>query len=293
MEAAILSRKLKTRVSSLKRNYEQALHQFREEQLPLWNYRFSQSSATWRKLKNRYAGQRCFIIGNGPSLKSQDLTLLKDEITFVTNWFVLHEDYEKINPTYHCICAHEVFGGWRKDIQFDPKLYQLLKEKTRQTTKVFPFFFESGIKAQELFTDDEVAYLLYGPKVQEIHQVGHMNLDIASQRMYMGHTVISIFCLPIAHYLGFKEIYLLGCDCDYGVQQPSDQRGYFYESAQHSTKAPDFEWLKRSWAADGPMIQAYAVARHEFEKSGRVIYNATAGGRLEVFPRVNFEDLFK
>ena len=265
----------------------------------LWKYRLSQDSRNWKTLKNRYQGKRCFVLGNGPSLKQQDLTLLKDEITFVTNWFVLHPEFEKINPKYYCICAHEVFGTksdeyvqWNKEVNFEQKLYDLLQEKAKKSIKVFPFYFKEGIKSKELFVDDILMYLFFEHPAKAIHKEGYMNLDIANERLTSGETVILNFCLPIAYYLGFEEIYLLGCDCDYGIQKPSDNRSYFYPSQEQSGMAPSFEWLHKSWSSDGPMIQSYAVARQEFETRNRKIYNATPGGKLEVFPRVKYENLF-
>ena len=35
-----------------------------------------------KKFKNIHEGKRCFIIANGPSIKTQDLRLLKNEICF-------------------------------------------------------------------------------------------------------------------------------------------------------------------------------------------------------------------
>ncbi|MEL7354813.1 MAG: hypothetical protein AAFN38_25635 [Cyanobacteria bacterium J06560_5] len=292
MMATSLSQKIKRRITHTKYRLTNTLNRYVDEQLPLLEFQFSKESSKWKNLKNKYLGQRCFIIGNGPSLKSQELAVLKNEVTFVSNWFALHKDYESIGPTYHCICAHEIFGGWIDDIKFDPKLYALLREKSKNTTKVFPFFFKSGLDEQEIFPREELSYVSYGPSVQEIHRLKSMNLDIASQRLLHGHTIITSFCLPIAFYLGFKDIYLLGCDCDYGIQQPGDDRDYFYDTTQHTSKAPDFEWLQKSWAEGGPMIQAYAIARQTFESQGRSIFNATAGGKLEVFERANFEALF-
>src|SRR5689334_4044737 len=40
--------------------------------------------------RDRHKGRRCFVIGNGPSLKEQDLSPLVDEITLVTNSFYAH-----------------------------------------------------------------------------------------------------------------------------------------------------------------------------------------------------------
>lgn len=268
------------------------LDYYQKVRLPELNYQLSRESQKWRQQKNKYAGKRCFILGNGPSLKRQDLALLKNEITFVTNWFVLSDEYEKIKPTFHCICAHEIFGGWTKNVDFNANLHALLKEKSQGTIKVFPFCFKSGVQEQSLFDNKEVAYLFYEPPVQDVDQIKKINLDIANQKMLMGHTVITIFCLPMAFYLGFEEIYLLGCDCDYGVKNQGDKRSYFYDSSLHTSEAPPADWLQQSWAADGPMIQGYAIASHEFEKRGKKIFNATDGGKLEVFPRVSYGELF-
>ncbi|MGK7942515.1 MAG: hypothetical protein AB4062_20615 [Crocosphaera sp.] len=282
--------KIKTKLNTYFDNSKNAL--------PLWKFRFSEESRKWKKLKNKYAGQRCFIIGNGPSLKSQNLTLLKDEVTFVTNWFILHENCQKINPTFYCLCAQEMFGteshfkqGWNKTVVFNSKLYGLIQEKIPKAIKVFPFFFREGIKQQKLFPNHELRYLFFEPPVKMINYQQSMNLDIATQRLHTGDTVIINFCLPIAYYLGFKDIYLLGCDCDYGMQKPGDSRQYFYKSEQQTGDAPSYKWLQKSWANDGPMIKSYAVAKREFEERGRTIYNATSGGKLEVFPRVKFEDI--
>ncbi|WP_107668519.1 6-hydroxymethylpterin diphosphokinase MptE-like protein [Cyanothece sp. BG0011] len=284
--------KLKKRIIKYLSSYEHNLATLR--------YGLSTESSKWKKLKNKYAGQRCFILGNGPSLKKQNLLTLKNEVTFVANWFALHENCQAIKPTFYCICAHEIFGTntkaylrWEKEVNFDEKLYDLISKKAENSIKVFPIFFKEGIENKNLFEGQEVRYLFYEPPVKGIHKVGSMNLDIAKQRLHSGETVILNFCLPIAYYLGFKEIYLLGCDCDYGIQKPTDSRQYFYQSQEQTGDAPPFDWLQRSWSTDGPMISSYVVARKEFEKTGRTIYNATAGGKLEVFPRVDFNEIIK
>lgn len=287
IRALSISRKL---LSSVKR-----LRDLWTQQQRRWTYRFSEGPR-WAKLENRYRGQRCFIVGNGPSLGKQDLTQLKDEVTFVANWFALHEDTEQIDPTFYCICGEQFFGGgfaeWREDGQFDPDLYGLLQRRAASAIKVFPFFFKAGIESQDLFASRRVRYCLYEPKLwQPIWKAKRMKLDVARDPLYQGHSVVISFCLPIAYYLGFRDIYLIGCDCDYGIEEPGDPRQYFYDIDEHKSKAPPFDWLQKSWASDGPMIQSFAVARMEFERRGRRIYNATAGGKLDVFPRVRFEDV--
>ena len=53
-----------------------------------------------------------------------------------------------------------------------------------------------------------------------------------------------------------------------------------------------FERLQKEWGPHGPVMRSYAIANRIFENDGRKIFNATAGGKLEVFPRVKYEDLF-
>lgn len=57
---------------------------------------------TIEKYSNNFSG-RCFIIGNGPSINEQNLTLLTDEFSFVSNRFVLHPHFDNLKPNFYCI----------------------------------------------------------------------------------------------------------------------------------------------------------------------------------------------
>lgn len=50
---------------------------------------------------NIHAGNRCFIIGNGPSLKKVDLSRLKDEYTITVNQSPRMDNFKDIHTTYH------------------------------------------------------------------------------------------------------------------------------------------------------------------------------------------------
>jgi len=47
--------------------------------------RYWESVRRLRLFKNKHKGQRCFIVGNGPSLKEMDLAPLRNEFTFGLN----------------------------------------------------------------------------------------------------------------------------------------------------------------------------------------------------------------
>lgn len=54
-------------------------------------------------MKDSHKGERCFLIGNGPSLTGEDLHLLKDEYTFGTNMVYKIFDKTDWRPSFHCV----------------------------------------------------------------------------------------------------------------------------------------------------------------------------------------------
>ncbi|MFC2055928.1 hypothetical protein ACFLV7_16775 [Chloroflexota bacterium] len=54
-------------------------------------------------LKNRHKGQRCFVIGNGPSLSTTDLDQLRGEVTFACNKIYLAFNETDWRPTYYAV----------------------------------------------------------------------------------------------------------------------------------------------------------------------------------------------
>jgi hypothetical protein len=63
---------------------------------------YNHSGKALKSFKNTHTGKRCFIIGNGPSLKAEDLEQLKNEITFAFNRIYYIFDQTSWRPTYYC-----------------------------------------------------------------------------------------------------------------------------------------------------------------------------------------------
>lgn len=61
------------------------------------------NSLRLERLKDSHKGERCFLIGNGPSLTGEDLHLLKDEYTFGTNMVYKIFDKTDWRPSFHCV----------------------------------------------------------------------------------------------------------------------------------------------------------------------------------------------
>ena len=106
--------------------------------------------------------------------------------------------------------------------------------------------------------------------------------DVAKQ-VGWGYTVT--YCaMQLLTYMGFSEIYLLGMDCSYpkGVKCYKDFR----------SEADIAKGLKDGQIMDEYII-GYMAAKQYCDRIGVKVYNATRGGHLEVFPRVNFDEVIK
>ena len=79
--------------------------------------------------------------------------------------------------------------------------------------------------------------------------------------------------------MGFKEAYLLGCDCDYNGR-PHFHNGKMWD--------PDIERVMKRFP--DMVFPAYEIVKQVFEEDNRKIINCTVGGNLEVFERVRLEE---
>ena len=98
--------------------------------------------------------------------------------------------------------------------------------------------------------------------------------------LYDGYS-ITYTLIELAIYMGFTEIFLLGCDSTYSADK---SKQHFIESGQY-----DPEELRIT--ATDRLTVAYQNAKRYAEKHGVKIFNATRGGVLEVFQRVNLDDV--
>jgi FkbM family methyltransferase len=121
------------------------------------------------------------------------------------------------------------------------------------TTKLF-----AANLADALSPNDDTIFFDHRPG---IGSPGRLDFSFdADAHTYAGGTV-TFTCMQLAAYLGYQEIYLVGVDAD----EPAGQG----------------------------MLAAFAEARRATEARGVSIVNATVGGGLEVFPRADFEMLFR
>ncbi|HLY11278.1 MAG TPA: hypothetical protein VKW04_18395 [Planctomycetota bacterium] len=224
---------------------------------------------------------RCFIIANGPSIKNQDLSLLRGETTIVMNSFFLHPDYERLQPTYHVAVDPATVTdttsnlGWLRD----------LEGRSKKTALLFSVDGAPLFKKHGIFLNRDVYYVLHS---EQGCDSGKILCDLT--RPVPGIACVTLSCILLALYLGCREIYLLGCDHDW-LGTPTTVN-HFYEDNPHysaSIAMYPYETLLESTLS---LWRGYRRVREFAVHRGMKIYNATKGGFLDVFPRVEYESLF-
>jgi hypothetical protein len=229
-----------------------------------------------RSLKNRHRGQRIFIIGNGPSLMKTNIRRLKNEVTIGCNGIFLMFDEMGFLPTYYTVEDTLVAEDRAEKINM-----------IKGTIKVFPYDLRYCLNpdSDTIFINFQRRYGGF-PKFSSFFE----------KRVYWGGTV-TYLNLQLAYYLGAREIYLIGIDHNYNPPSTGDiQQGTVITS--HSQDPNHFHpgYFGPGFRYHDPMPErmerAYRKAREFSEKNGIAVYNATEGGKLEVFERINFIRIF-
>jgi len=228
-------------------------------------------------LKNVHCGQRAFIIGNGPSLRQTDLSKLHNEFTFGMNRIYILFPELGFNTTYFLSINDLVIEQCRDEI-LALSVPKFLTWRSHRFFSPETFNVQPSISASPIFL-----YTTYtGPKFTG---------DIRG-RMWEGATVTYV-ALQLAFHMGFSQVILIGVDHNFvskgaanqTVTSQGDDPNHFtpdYFSKGFRWQLPDLQTSER----------AYRLAKAAYDANGRQVLDATIGGKLTVFPKVDYTTLF-
>lgn len=162
---------------------------------------FTSQSFKMRSLRNRHLGKRAFILGNGPSINSEDLSVLQGEITIGMNASTILEKKHGFTQTYHCVSD-------RRFLLHPEKRKYCTYELSSNTVRIL---------RKDLMVDDDQSFkarTLYSP---------HLNRDGFSNNLEMGFfygCTTTMLAIQLAAHLGLNAVYLLGVDLKYRGESP-------------------------------------------------------------------------
>lgn len=222
-----------------------------------------------RALKNKHEGERCFIIATGPSLTLEDVNKLKNEHTIGVN--SIFRLYDKIDwrPEYYTILDAGLCDNYSKNGFIKPKDF------ARDTC-----FFNSICKFK--YQGDNIIYL-HTNWLKHVYNYGNLEFKYSPDLVYGLYDFYSVThaSIQIAIYMGFKEIYIIGVDNNY-----MGSKTHFAE-----TKGDDTFDYQLALTTQTSMDAGYEEIRRIADKQNVKIYNATRGGRVEAFERVNLDNI--
>jgi hypothetical protein len=231
-----------------------------------------------QSLKDRHKGERCFFIGNGPSLRAEDLSLLygNHEITFGFNRIYNIFEETQWRPTYYISQDEKMLKGCVKIV-----------DDLDLTTKFIPIQLRWHY---DIIIHDALYFNMnWNQDVSPTHF--HFSDDI-SHEIFCASTGMYT-AAQIAAYMGFSEIYFIGVDHHFQISQDSkgeiviDNTVKDYFSEKYNTDKSEL-YIPNTEKS----TLTYIAMKKHCDKLGIKIYNATRGGKLEVFERADFDALF-
>lgn len=234
-----------------------------------------------REMRNTTKADRCFIIGNGPSLKVSDLESLGNEVTFASNGIYHLFEETRWRPNYYFV---------QDSIAFD-SVAERISGFLNDVDAVFVSMNFADKFPESLRLSDKlrIMYIRFCPPNKRRYRFS----EDLTKEVFEGLSV-TYSMMQTAIYLGYKKIYLIGVDHSYAIEvdregnvlkKNENQSDHFYSSS----KGGDVGFPSKV----EEITCAYTSAMEYAKKSGVEILNATRGGKLEVFPRVGLDALLQ
>jgi hypothetical protein len=233
----------------------------------------------WESLKGKFNGKRIFILGNGPSLNDTQLYLLKDEYTMCFNRVNLMMERLNWLPNFYVMTDDLLVKDFAKEVVADilPKVDYAF----------FPDLHPSNVNFKK--------------RIGEHPNVYYLKTDIPEFRADLPNCGINKTVtnagLQIAAYLGFTEIYLIGVDMSFSDQKVDKANSRVWtakndDDPNHFDPRYFGEGRKYHNPTVHEMFEQFDIAKKFFDNLNVKVYNAGVGGKLEVFPRVDYKSLF-
>ena len=251
-----------------------------------------------KKFKNIHCGKRCFILGNGPSLKSEDLSVLENEYVFSVNQFARNPYLEKVKPAYHFWADQNFFNIDTKN-SGDMELLKVMKNINTKDNKPQCFFPLEQKDFVEKFKLDEELKINYFYSNIRMYDGYKKNIDFTSTTPAFS-TVVQ-WCVSMAIYMGFSEIYILGCDNTSlmvnfkTVLDVNNEDDYVYELSenekQRMKKMVSAQSLENHIYSCLGTFREYRYLNQYCEKRGIKFVNLSSRTVLDCVPRDNFKKI--
>lgn len=218
-----------------------------------------------KSFQDKYPGGTCVIIGNGPSLNVTPLELLRGQHTFGLNRIYLMYDRLGFRPTFHVAINRYV-----------------VEQCADELAAIDSPLFTTQASRRHLGDSENVLYL---PSLNKPH------FSVGLVRGIWEGATVTYAAMQIAYYMGFRKVVLVGVDHSFAESGPPHA---LVESggADRNHFDPNYFGKGFKWQLPDLVISevAFGMAREAFARAGGEIVDATVGGKLEVFRKIELRE---
>ena len=246
------------------------------------------------EFKNIYCNnERCFIIGNGPSIKNIEFSLLANEITFTVNQISRFEKFKEIKTNYHIWSDTRFF-------QRDSNIIDIMKNVNIASNPIvfFPYQAKDFIKECKL---DSFLNIKYFNGIGGMLYRGY-DKTIDYTKVTPRFSTVIDYAITLAIYMGIKEIYLLGCDCTGFVNlakfvTKEENYEYAYEVDDKEKKrlkeALGGKNIRMELKNYAKLFEDYEILAEYCKKRNIKLVDCTENGLLDILEKKNLNEVLK
>lgn len=252
-----------------------------------------------RKFLNIHKGERCFILGNGPSVLTEDLSPLKNEMVFVVNQASKAKYYKKVRPDYY-FCVDEVFFKLDSSVEQENQViesFKNLKFDNYSPECFIPSKFREVIRDKYRLSNLNINYF-----VETFRMTDDWKSFIDYSKVVPAFGTVVQYCITMAVYMGFKEIYLMGCD-NTGILvtinsllNENNEHLYSYKVSENEKQRMENMVKKNGLEA---YCESYLYTLQDYRKLFNYckkfevkLVNCSSKTVIDSLPRMNMVDLF-
>lgn len=233
-------------------------------------------------LKNSKNMRDAFLLATGPSISNVDIAKLAGQDCYTVSNFFLHKDIQAISPKMHFFAPYhkplvlENYVDWLKaaDKALPPNTEICLGESTFEIVQKY-----------NLFPKRLVHYLWLG-----YTQKATVDITKVTLTPQTGPLMI----IPTLMYMGYRRIFLLGCDHNVLKDYGGDLRNFYPKASDMRVNATD----RNSWAG---IIESHRSSLNVFtqynyyksvaEKMNTELINLTTGSWLDFIKQDKIESI--
>ena len=230
-----------------------------------------------KEYKNKYKGNRLFVVGNGKSLIDTPLNKLTNEYSFGMNRIGMIFNKTIWRPSFFFCITYRV----KMSVGYKEDVYDVIKTG-------IPCFIGKRIRP-ELCGHNNIHYinsLHIGKKFAEPKKE-YWNRDISDNKVSVyGQSLFSV--MQIAVYMGFNPIYLVGID-GYKPNKELKDKNHFDSNYETPNQRHNIKWFNEYGLPT--LINSHKLIYNGTREMGVNVFDATVVENNMPYTKVELEEI--